>query len=88
MVSLGSKRIHIALTDSRGFGVHEHITRLNNTGEYFDLKPYNGATFRDLVGDAERYLKNHLFDVVYIAGGANDITEKNKHTKAISFNWG
>ena len=88
MVTLGSKRIHLALTDSRGIGVLEHIQRLNKSGECFDLQAYKGATFRDLIGIAEGYLPKHDFDVIYIAGGANDITYKDKKTNMIHYRWG
>ena len=69
MVTLGSKRIHLALTDSRGLGVLDHIHRLNKSGECFDLQAYKGATFGDLIEIAEGYLPKHDFDVIYIAGG-------------------
>ena len=85
MVTLGSRRIHLALTDSRGIGVHEHIVRLNNSNEYFDLMPYKGATFGQLAETAENHLKGHDFDVVYRAGGVNDIPTKDSYTEKISF---
>ena len=78
----------MAFTDSRGIGVHEHILKLNKTGEYLDLEPYRGATFNEIFASVEHYLKDHNFDVVYMAAGVNDITTKNKKTGGISFEWG
>ena len=69
-------------------GVLKHIQRLNKSGECFDLQAYKGATFRDIVGVAEGYLPKHDFDVIYIAGGANDITFKDRRTNMIHYRWG
>ena len=88
MVTLGSKRIHIAFTDSRGEGVLKATRNLNTTGECFDLQVYKGATLEELVSVAEGYLPRHDFDVVYIAGGANNITYKDRSTNRIYFTWG
>ena len=33
-------------------------------------------------------MSTHPFDVIYIAGGANNITSKNKLTSLISYEWG
>ena len=88
MVTLGSKRIHVVLTDSRGDGVDTRIVKLNKSGECMDLRVYKGATFDHLVEIAEGYLPKHLFDVVYIAGGVTNITHKDRHSKKISYRWG
>ena len=88
MVTLGSRRIHLALTDSRGIGVGDKILELNKSQEYFELRPYRGAVFEDLVETALGYLKNHQLDVVYIAGGVNNITLKDQKNKLIHYQWG
>ena len=88
VVLLGGKRIHLALLDSRGTGVHEAILGLNHSREYFDLKVRKGETLEGLIREAETYIKDHPFDVVYIAGGANNITYKDSFTKRISYRWG
>ena len=87
MVTLGSKRIHVVFADSRGGDLQEIVDKINCTGEHMEINEYKGATFEELVGEAERYLPLHLFDVIYIAGGVNNITSKNRRTKAISYNW-
>ena len=87
MISIGSRRIHLALTDSRGYEVHEHIVRMNNSRDYFDLQPCDEVTLGQLIETAEGYLKGTEFDVVYITGGVNDITTKVPYTKMISFTW-
>ena len=88
MVTLGSKRIHMAFMDSRGLDLDQRISKINTTNKHLEINAYYGATFEDLVGYAERYLHGHEFDVVYIAGGACNITTKNRETKSITYNWG
>ena len=87
MVTLGSKRIQVVFADSRGAELQDHVNRLNNTGEYLEISENKGATLEDLIGQAERYLPLHPFDVIYIAGGVNDITSKDQCTKKISYDW-
>ena len=87
MVTLGSKRIHIVFADSRAGGLQDCVNRLNNSGEHMDINEYKGATLEELIGIAEKYLPLHPFDVVYIAGGANNITSKNRLTRKISYPW-
>ena len=88
MATLGSKRIHIVFADSRGCGLQKKIDRLNTTGEYMEIDDRKGATLADLIEIDEAYLPKHPFDVLYIAGGINDITFKNKLTNQISYEWG
>ena len=88
MAMLGSKRIHYALTDSRGKGVMELIEGRGDLGECFDLQICEGATLGDLTDYAIEYLAKHPFDVIYLAGGACDITYKDKRTKQIFYAWG
>ena len=79
MAMLGSKRIHVVYTDSRGSGLQERIDRLNTTGEYMEIVEHKSATLEALAADAETYLHKHPFDVVYVAGGgATNITTKDK----------
>ena len=88
MAMLGSSRIHIVFMDSRGDGLQELIDSANNTGEHFEVDFLRGATFGDLVDKVDAYLPTHPFDVIYLAGGVNDITTKNRQTNLISYRWG
>ena len=87
MVTLGSKRIHMIYSDSRGLDLDHRMARLNTTGECFDITSYKGAVLQDLFSSAENYLPKHPFDVVYIAGGACDITAKDQTSNMITFDW-
>ena len=87
MAVLGSRRIHYALTASRGKGVLDLIKGLNSA-EKFALRAVDGATLGELINVAADYLSKHPFDVIYVAGGACNITTKNSKTKRISYNWG
>ena len=74
-------------TDSRGSDLDHRIARLNTAGECFDLTSYKGAVLQDLFSSTENYLPKHPFDVIYIAGGACDVTTKNYSTDQITFDW-
>ena len=58
-----------------------------NSGEYLDCRDYKGATLHQLAKKASKHLNKYPFDVVYIIGGACDITNKEKETNRISFDW-
>ena len=88
MVTLGSKRIHIVFTDSRGAGLQGIVNRLNKTNEQMEIDERKVATLGALISIVEKYLPKHPFDVVYLAGGVNDITTKDNNTGEISFKWG
>ena len=74
-------------SDSRGKDLDYRIRRLNTTGEELDVGIYEGATLQDLTEAAMRYLPKHLFDVIYIMGGACDITSKDPRSKHITYDW-
>ena len=88
MAMLGSCRIHIVFTDSRGDKLQELIDSRNKTKEHFEVDFLKGAIFDDLVDKADKYLHTHPFDVIYIAGGVNDITYKDRRTNLIHYTWG
>ena len=46
-----------------------------------------GASLQQLSRMAGAHLDRYPFDVVYVAGGACDITTKSQYSKAISFDW-
>ena len=81
MVTLGSKRIHVALADSRGGDLQQYVKKHNNTGEYLEIKEYKEATLEDLLSDIERYLPLHQFDVIYLAGGGGGGGERHHYQK-------
>ena len=87
MALLGSKRIHLIITDSRGKGLGDLISTRNNTGELYDVLVREGTSLFDLVEVAVKHLHKNPFDVVYIVGGACDITFKEKTTKRIVYAW-
>ena len=88
MALLGSKRLHIILTDSRGKGLGDLIKSRNTSGEPFDVLVREGAILLDLAEAANQHLQKCPFDIVYIAGGACDITFKEKKTGKIIYAWG
>ena len=86
MAMLGSKRIHMVYTDSRGCGVEEIIEKNNLKGEYMKVVAYKRASFNKIASSAEEHLKGH--DEVSLVGGTTEVTTKNSFTKQISFEWG
>ena len=87
MATLGGKRIHLLITDSRGTGLGDLVRKGNPAQEHFEVKVCRGATINEMVDEASRHLQRCPFDVVYIAGGACDITTKNYFTKIVSYEW-
>ena len=87
MALLGSKRLHLIVTDSRGKGLGNLIKTRNKSGELVDVLVRDGASLQVLVGAASKHLQKCPFDVVYIIGGVCDITDKNKLTKQVAYVW-
>ena len=77
----------MAFMDSRGTYLQEVVDVLNKTGEHLEINYQKGATFEELIGKVEHYLPLHPFDVIYVAGGVNNITTKNQRNKKIYYNW-
>ena len=86
MAKLNDRRCHVAFMDSRAAGLQEKIDALND-GEYLGIREHKSASLQHLSRQAGRHLVRYPFDVVYIAGGACDITYKENNSNAISFNW-
>ena len=80
------RREHWIFSDSRGSGLYEKIASKHHS-EFIGVWKKSGATFGELVDLAANHLGSYPFDVVYIVGGANNITTKNKFTGKISFEW-
>ena len=69
MVTLGGKRIHLLITDSRGTGLGDLVRASMAITEHFEVKICNGATLVEMADEASRYLQRCPFDVIYLAGG-------------------
>ena len=48
---------------------------------------FPGAKLQQLIALAANHLKSHPRDVIYILGGACNLTTKDKASKVVSFNW-
>ena len=88
MATLGGKRIHLLITDSRGTGLEDIVRNSGKLTEHFEVKVCRGATLSQMVNIASRHLQGCPFDAVYLAGGACDITTKDDFTNLISCEWG
>ena len=86
MANFNSKRCHIAFMDSRGMDLQGEVNKINR-GEYLEVRVYKGATLHQLAKMASKHLNSYPFDVVYVAGGTCNITDKDSVTSKISFNW-
>ena len=87
MALLGGKRLHLILTDSRAAGVEDLIRKAKAVRELVEFRVCKGAKFLDLADEAEQHLKYCPFDVVYIVGGACDITTKDASSGRITYDW-
>ena len=85
-MACGRRREHWAFMDSRGNGVFEEIVKLDRD-EFIGVWKQPGATLEELVQLASKHLDSYPFDIVYVAGGVNNITTKNKVTGKVSFDW-
>ena len=86
MAQLGERRCQIVFMDSRAGGLQKKIDIVNQS-EYLEIRERKGANLHQLSRLASAHLTKYPFDVVYIIGGACDITSKDAHTKLISFHW-
>ena len=86
MAKFSDRRCHWVFIDSRGEGLQTKID-MANAGEYLGVRMRKGATLLQLSRMAGAHLEKYPFDVVYVAGGACDITTKCQATKSVSFSW-
>ena len=86
LAQLNDKRCHIAFMDSRAGGLQEKIDERNEE-EYLGIREHKGASLHHLSRLVSSHLEKYPFDVVYIIGGACDITTKQPISTRISFNW-
>ena len=87
MATLGGKRIHLVVTDSRGAGLGDLVRESKELKEHFEVKICRGASLGELADETTSHLQRCPFDVVYIAGGVCDITSKNQLSNKISYDW-
>ena len=78
--------MQVIFADSRGKGLGDKIR--SKSKELVEVIIREGASLIELVQAASDYLQKNPFDVIYIAGGACDITLKDRITKVISYTWG
>ena len=73
----------------QGDGIYEKLSAVDKKDkkEYIGVWQHKGGTIRDLAAHAETHLKNYPFDIAYIAGGACDVTSKDRVTNKIFFPW-
>ena len=87
MASLGDRRKHVMFMDSRGSRLQEMLGKAGVSKTDFLIIPIPGAKIQALIREADEYAKIYPFDVLYIAGGINDVTVKCKITKMVTFEW-
>ena len=87
MALLGGKRIHLVIGDIRIAGIGDIIKGNGGANEHIELKKCMGASLGVMVDEAMRHLSKCPFDVIYLAGGACDITRKDRLTGIIYFDW-
>ena len=87
MAALGDRRKHVLFIDSRGSLLQAMLKKVGVKKSDFLVKPSPGAKFQTLIRDADDYAKKYPFDVIYIAGGINNVTVKCKITKVVTFEW-
>ena len=87
MAQLGDSRKHILFTDSRGSRLEETLAKIGVGKQVFEIRPQPGARLQGIIRSADEYAKNYPFDVIYIAGGINNVTTKCRITKVVTFEW-
>ena len=85
MALLGGRRLHLIIADSKGLG--DLIRERKKNEEPVDVLVREGASLQELMETASKHLQKNPFDVVYIVGGACDITAKIRTTKQIIYGW-
>ena len=87
MASLGEKRKHALFIDSRGNDLQATLLKVGVTEDVFKVFNMPGARLQKIVYEANEYAKKRPFDVIYLAGGINNVTTKCQITKVITFEW-
>ena len=79
--------MHLVVGDSRIAGIGDLIKEKGGAVELIEFKMCKGANLERLAEEAVGHLSKCPFDVIYIAGGACDITSKDHTSGKIYFNW-
>ena len=87
MASLGDRRKHVLFIDSRGSLLQEALSAAGVRKTDFLIKHFPGAKIQALIREMDEYAKQFPFDVLYLAGGINNVTVKCKITKVVTFEW-
>ena len=87
MAQLGDKRKHVLFIDSRGSKLQDTLKKVGVSENDFKIFNHPGARLQKLVFEANEYAKKRPFDVIYIAGGINNVTTKCRITKVVTFEW-
>ena len=80
-------RRHIFFFDSRGFNLEMELNIINTERKPVEPWFFNGATIENLVHEAINYGRTRPFDLMFVVGGICNITDKDRNTGKISFNW-
>ena len=73
--------------DSRGNHLQSKIEKINKTGVPIEAWFFRGANYKRLQDEADYYAQNNQFDIMYIVGGVNELTKKDKYTRKYYFPW-
>ena len=81
------RRKHIIMFDSRGDRLQPKIEKINKSGIRIEAWFFGGANYKRLQDEADYYAKYHQFDIIYLVGGVNELTKKDKATGKYFFHW-
>ena len=87
MAYLGMRRRHAFFMDSRGRNLDEYLWHMNDTNQLVLIFYFPGAKLPTLAKEASKYAKLYPFDVIYVAGGINHVTVKDKVTRVTTYEW-
>ena len=73
--------------DSRGRHLKQALDSANDPGTEIDVHFYPGTDFVKVCQHADKYIRARPQDVLYVSAGINNITYKDRETRAVSFNW-
>ena len=87
MAKLGGRRKHVLFTDSRGKYLQRELTKQGISSKDFVIFPDSGARFQRVIRNADEYADERPSDIIYIAAGINNVTNKCRVTKVVTFEW-
>ena len=81
------RRKHVIMFDSRGDRLQPKIEKINNTGIRVEAWFFGGANYKRLQDEADYYAQFNQFDIIYLVGGVNELTKKDKFSGKYYFPW-